>query len=713
MLRSLPISFNTIRCLVLLGLANVCLALLFYLYLLLNTVNSNSQDFAIYEQSFTDTIDQYAHVPDLLANNQLFMSLLTDTPLAGNNASVSLANARLSLVSELSGADEAYIMNTRGVVIATSNADTPDSFLGNNYGFRPYFYLAIKYNKKQYYYAKGATTGIPGFFIASPIHFDGQLKGVAVLKLNLQHREKSWQQSGRRILVSDENNITLLTSNPSWRYKTTQPLDSQTLSQIEQLQQFPEEQHPALTSRKINLRPLIDADVWEVDQQYFIANRFSIDTINWHLYYLVEHWHIVKQVLLFLLITSVVSLMAYRIVIERRNKKLAHIASEVSENKRREDLQNIVDNIHVGVIIFDRHGYILSMNNHVKQLILHKAKKIRNISQLMDVTLNELLIFSSNRTESGTYRETVLRQTNINYVPIMYTISPINTMDQDAYLMTFVNITRRKKAEHSLVKLNANLEEQVNQRTQELKQAQNKLIQKNKTVALGNMTATIVHEINQPLTAMSSSIAAMVSKIEQKNWQGAVASSNRLTSLYQKMNNILKKLKVFSYPHSESTQAIELNTEIEHIVDRFKDVFEQSNIVLSEHYDEKDNWSIIPLLKLDLVISNILHNALDALGQSNKKVIDVAVNHQPPWAVISISDNAGGIDPKVLDTMFNPYFTTKEVGKGVGLGLAITYEIIQEYEGEIAASNNTEGAHFVIRLPLSSIKKHPTEKTHD
>jgi len=250
-----------------------------------------------------------------------------------------------------------------------------------------------------------------------------------------------------------------------------------------------------------------------------------------------------------------------------------------------------------------------------------------------------------------------------------------------------------------LKKINSSLEETINSRTKELHKTQAKLIQKNKAVALGNMAATIVHELSQPLAAMNSSIAAIQAKASNNDWQGAGESVQRLSPLSNKMHNVIKLLKYFSYQDSDSGSIVNLADVVEKSLDAFKDTLNEKNIeLLLNTNNERISVKANPL-KLDLVLSNIIKNAIDALEKTPQAKITITVEQKESEAHIIILDNGNGVDEEIIEKMFNPYFTTKEVGKGLGLGLSITYEIIQEYGGHIAVNNKKNGACFTISLP--------------
>ncbi len=168
------------------------------------------------------------------------------------------------------------------------------------------------------------------------------------------------------------------------------------------------------------------------------------------------------------------------------------------------------------------------------------------INHIVDIDSHHLDAQLSKDLTSKSYHETYALKNGQKDVPVMFALIKLAIMEEDLYLMTFVNIKRRKDAEDELVKINNSLEETIQMRTRELHKAQEKLIQQNKATALSNMAATIVHELSQPLSAMNSSIAAVNAKINHQDFEGAVDSANRLTPLSQKMYNVIKLLKYFS-----------------------------------------------------------------------------------------------------------------------------------------------------------------------
>lgn len=698
---------------------------IFYVVQLFYTSSGNNRSSRIYEQSLVASINQYEYLPSLIAEDETLRQVILDP-----KTNYLVASQKLDFIANRSGAEVVYIMDESGTVRASSNHETKNGgFLYRNYSFRPYFSRALTEKTRQFYYAQGATTGIPGFFISSPILFNNEAIGVAVVKLNLSHWEEKWSKSAENIVVTDKNNIVILSSLDQWRYRSIGDLPENTLENINIQQQFPGKNHSSLYSKSVNFSFSKDnnKNFWLVDKQLYLVNNFDIPQTGWRLYYLVNHESVLRSALIVFIVIFILLFLAQLNIKSKKHILESKNKNRLLEIKRREELQTVMDNIHIGVILFSKSGVLLSTNEHAKHLLFKKnndADGFNNVTE--DVYINQLINIDSKDFDnillrdiaSPAYHETTTIARDQKSMPVMFAISKVNTMDKEVYLMTIVNISRRKIAENELVSINSELENIVENRTEELQVAQKKLNQKNKTIALGNMAATIVHELSQPLTAMKSSIAAIDAKIKNKDWTGANESTARLAPLSNKMHNVIKLLKFFSYQDKDSYTTINLVDTINKTLNTFKDIFKEKNIssIINNDFDEL-LISANPL-KIDLILSNIIQNAIDALEEISKPTLTITMHSENGWAFLAIKDNAGGIDHEVKEKMFNPYFTTKEVGKGLGLGLAISYEIVQEYGGSIRVENiqnNTsnqhdkksaksnpkqQGAQFIISLPL-------------
>ncbi len=129
-------------------------------------------------------------------------------------------------------------MDGDGQTIAASNFDRPGSFLGQNYGFRPYFREAIAGGTGRFH-AIGATTGLPGYFIADPVRgADGEIAGAIAIKVDLSVLEESWRNSGEQVLLANADGVVLLASDPAWQYRALYPLSEAQRAEIEAARQF-------------------------------------------------------------------------------------------------------------------------------------------------------------------------------------------------------------------------------------------------------------------------------------------------------------------------------------------------------------------------------------------------------------------------------------------------------------------------------------------
>jgi C4-dicarboxylate-specific signal transduction histidine kinase len=696
---------QSIKWLVIAICLNIVASGIFYFTLLINSSNTNATDAKIYEQSLSASISQFEYLPALLASDTLFINALL---YSSDNRLV--VNKKLNFIAERAGAEVAYIMNAAGTVVASSNYLDESSFLDKNYAFRPYFQQAIDQRTRQFYYAKGATTGIPGFFIAEPIIYNAQAIGVAVVKLNMAYWEDNWRNTDSTVITADNNHVIILSSIDQWRYQTIGELSEETLTRIGQLQQFGNKQHFSLYSDTYTaqLYNLLSITFWEIDNELYLSQHSSIPGIDWSLYYLVKNQYFLYPTLIFFTITSLFILFTYLIRRERKHRIASINKNQKLELIRQEELKTVMDNIHVGVTLFAETGLLISINDHAKYLLFQghapRPESTTYINDIINIEAEQFDALLLNDISSATYHEAYALNHGQQTTPIMFALSKVKAMDTELYLMTFINIKRRKAAEDELVKINNSLEDTIAMRTQELQQAQATLIQKNKAVALGNMAATIVHELSQPLSAINSSVSAVSAKINKQDWNGAKESADRLHPLSKKMHNVINLLKHFSYQDNKDQQKTPLVETVHNALNNVKDIMQEKNIYLDDNGVNQSNTNNIIYvdanpLKLDLVISNIMKNAMDAAEENDEATIIVKIETDGNKAFIRITDNGGGIDPTIMSKLFSPYFTTKEVGKGLGLGLSISYEIIQEYSGSISAKNIGDGMCFTIQLP--------------
>lgn len=165
-------------------------------------------------------IERFRYLPDVVARSRETEELFRATTSTEKRRD---ANHLLARIADASGASALYVIDERGMTIAASNYDTPGSFVGQEYSYRPYFRNALAKGLGSYY-AVGATTGEPGYFLAVPIRLGERIAGVAVVKIDLLPVEGQWRDASEIVAMSDSQGIIFLSSQPGWRYRATGPL---------------------------------------------------------------------------------------------------------------------------------------------------------------------------------------------------------------------------------------------------------------------------------------------------------------------------------------------------------------------------------------------------------------------------------------------------------------------------------------------------------
>jgi two-component system, NtrC family, C4-dicarboxylate transport sensor histidine kinase DctB len=233
-----------------------------------------------------------------------------------------------------------------------------------------------------------------------------------------------------------------------------------------------------------------------------------------------------------------------------------------------------------------------------------------------------------------------------------------------------------------------------------LRATQNELVQAGKLAALGQMSAAIAHEINQPLAAIRTFVASTKIFAQRGDLSQVTSNLGLVNDLAERMASITAHLKTFARKSEPGrAEPILVSRAIDGALFLIESQTKTAGVRIEKDV-ELDVWVKGYAVQLEQVVLNLVGNALDAVTGRERPWIGLTVRASSDTVFITIADNGPGLPAERINQIFDPFFTTKAVGKGLGLGLSISYGIVQDFGGEILAANRPEGgAELTIELP--------------
>jgi two-component system C4-dicarboxylate transport sensor histidine kinase DctB len=267
---------------------------------------------------------------------------------------------------------------------------------------------------------------------------------------------------------------------------------------------------------------------------------------------------------------------------------------------------------------------------------------------------------------------------------------------------------RRESAE--LRQLNVRLQREIAERERvqkDLAVAEQTLAQSSKLAALGEMSAAVSHELNQPLAAMKTYLAGARLLLTRKRPEEALSSFQRIDDLIERMGAITRQLKSYARKGGEAFEPIDIRASLSSALTMMEPQLRTRSVKISRTLPRTPVMVLADRVRLEQVIINLLRNALDATKSVSSPVIEILLT-VGETATLSVRDNGHGITD--LENLFEPFYTTKKPGEGVGLGLAISSGIVKDLGGRLTAHNAPGGgAVFEVRLPILNEKTQAAE----
>ena len=658
------------------------------------------QRLGAYKTSLLATIDRHLYLPQVLASDpRVVEAFRASGPEQSSLESNRRISRLLSDINQKAGSEEIFLMNPRGETLSASNYDSPYSFVGSNYGYRPYFREAINGNSG-FYFAVGATTGIPGLFLSAPVYSDaGGVLGVIVIKIDLRKLEQSWHESGDAVWVTDEKGVIFLASSRRWRYSALRPLPEDQLQALSETRQYGD-----AAVKPLEKTTRWQAEEWSTyklgDSEPQLVFGSALAGYPWKMHLRMPlarvqsqvHW---MQALLVLVYTGLhFGGLFYR---ERRRRTSAQKAVARLSAERESHQRAIIQNSDVG---------LLNLNAEFEPLFFNE--QARNLFQLSDrenvCHPSEVISpWDPGKAGMGSCRAEGVRFGGSRF-PILYTLNPIRVGDQDEFILTVQDITELTEAQQALQKINKVLEQRVKERTRDLENAQAALAQNQKLAALGRMSAAIAHEINQPITALSNFVANSEILLQRNQLDAVSQNFRKIEGLLERLSKLSRQLRIFAGKRNTGSAFVLLHAPIKYALELLEPRLQAEGVEC--HLELRRDYSVrANTMVLEQILVNLLTNAVDAVKGRDAPRIDIRFTElegKPGWVCLSIEDNGHGMDENQIRHVFEPFFTTKPMGKGLGLGLAISYSLACDIGAELTATSEIDkGSCFALELPVA------------
>ncbi len=371
-------------------------------------------------------------------------------------------------------------------------------------------------------------------------------------------------------------------------------------------------------------------------------------------------------------------------------------------------VETIISSMTNSLIIINPDTTIKQTNEATKSLLGYEEQEL--IGKSIKILLNnEQDLFGGKGVEDLVKRKES-RDTETTYlskdgkkIPVLLSASALASESEglQGYVCIAIDITERKQAEKELCEYNSKLAAS----NQALQVAQEQLIHSAKMASIGQVTAGLAHEINQPLGAIQLNTELVHTITTEENY----IHKDELAPIYNKIHHqinrigkIVQHLRVFSRDDKllefEETDIISI---IEDSLVLFSHSFRLNKIHLVKEFSASIPKIECSKIHIEQVLTNLLTNAEHALTDSIKKIITLRVCQIDNYLVIEIEDTGYGITEENMNKIFDPFFTTKQVGEGTGLGMSISYGIIQSHKGSLTVKSKVgKGTSFTLSLPI-------------
>ena len=655
----------------------------------------------------TSAVTRFQHVPYTVAQHPEVMAVLhnpTDQDL------IKILNVHLKGVNDRVGAEALYLIDPQGVTLAASNASEPYTVVADNNSYRlvskdpqggPEVMISDEMNERGgTFFAMGGNTGVPGLFIITPVLESGRRMGVLAIKVSLQNVERAWRLAADPISLEDKNGIVFLSSIAPWLYTATRALTPSEKAMIQETGQFGrnKEIHPTPWQTSAAQGALGMETIAEIEEKprRFLTLTEELPDQQWKLVVMtslepVEFARHVAWALSGLLCAVVLLVAKLWQLRERRyaEQKNARIELEQQVQRRTAELREshafrkaMGDSLLVGLRASALDGEMTFVNPAMCDISGYSAEELIGTRPPhpywhpddMDKHWQDSKAVLSGRAALTGFESRIRHRDGHDVHTMVYT-APLIGADgaHKGWISSVVDITAQKSAEEA-------------QRVQAAK-----MQRASRMASMGEMASTLAHELSQPLMALVSFAGAASAYTGRGDQDMALQALGEINEQAQRAADIVKRIRGFVKQHTPGFQDCTVNDVVNNVVALLRpEIRHQQAQVLTQ-------LSLFPpviqadRLLLEQVLLNLMVNALQAMHDvpAGQKVVQVETGEDNDCVFIRVSDRGPGIAPELAAQLFQPFFTTKP--DGLGLGLNICRTTVESHRGRLLFDNRSGG----------------------
>lgn len=360
------------------------------------------------------------------------------------------------------------------------------------------------------------------------------------------------------------------------------------------------------------------------------------------------------------------------------------------------------DDVFEPVLVEDQFGKIIYFNSSLLTFFKISPRYFKKNDDCDEFFKNNLAVFLPYLSEARTKDNYLSPELSFNQEEMLLTCIVKKIKNEDLHLYFFKDMSVEKQ-----------LYDKYKQQLIDLKNSHDQIIQSDKLKIIGEMTANISHEINNPLTVVMGNAEMISFSLENSDLNlvkdDLAKYTNNINISVNRIMKIIANMKEFLHKNEDAKEYVGVRDILKSALMFLAPTIKKHKVEVKIISSENDLIIYVNKIKIEQVIVNLIQNALDALSDSlteNPK-IEITINPEVNGHIkIDIKDNGPGIKPQDKDKIFTTFFTTKEVGKGTGLGLSIANRILEAHQGKLDLVDSAIGACFQITLPSVAISSY-------